>query len=195
MGVPAEQVLDSQISGRSAHTSPNGAAKSPTPPKRNRSKTPLQPTQRSTRRRPQSQPESHVPLHRQVRVENIVLEHHGDVPISGRDPGNVSLSQADRSARRQLQPGNQPQGGRLATPARTDQHQQLAFAHTQAQVVHCHDPAWIDLRHIVNGNARHIRLSTPGPAMDAPYPLARRPNWPIVRKSSNLWTYCQLQTG
>ena len=50
------------------------------------------------RRAAQLQREAHVGGHRHVRIERVVLEHHGDVALFGRDVVDDAVADADLAA-------------------------------------------------------------------------------------------------
>jgi hypothetical protein len=62
-----------------------------------------------------------------VRIERVVLEHHGDVAILGRD--RVDHAPADRNLARRdvLETRQHAQQGGFATTGRTHQHHELAI--------------------------------------------------------------------
>jgi hypothetical protein len=82
------------------------------------------------------QREAHVVGHGHVRVERVVLEHHGDVPVFGRLVGDVALADQDPAGVDVLQPGQHPQRGGLAAAGRPDQDQELAVLDAQVELVH-----------------------------------------------------------
>ncbi|COY48094.1 Uncharacterised protein [Mycobacterium tuberculosis] len=54
------------------------------------------------------QREAHVLRHRHVRVEGVVLEHHGDITILGIDLGDVALADPDTPTVQRLQASHHP---------------------------------------------------------------------------------------
>ena len=78
------------------------------------------------RRAAHLQAERHVLLHRHVRVEGVVLEHHGDVAVAGRDVVHEPVADVDLAAGDFLEPGDHPQRRRFAAARRADQHDELA---------------------------------------------------------------------
>jgi hypothetical protein len=61
-----------------------------------------------------------------VRIQRVVLEHHRDVALLGRDAIDDAVADADLAAGNLLEPGDHPQQRRLAAARRTDQHAELA---------------------------------------------------------------------
>ena len=49
-----------------------------------------------------------------MRKEGVGLEHHGDVPLGGREMGDIPPSDGDRPRIDLLEPGDEPQGRGLA---------------------------------------------------------------------------------
>ena len=82
-----------------------------------------------------------VLAHRHVRPQRVRLEHHADVALVRRqvDPaGGVEhrgRAEADPARARRLQPGEAPQRGRLAAPARTEEDEELALLDLEIEVV------------------------------------------------------------
>ena len=77
------------------------------------------------RRLPELEREAHVVGDRHVRVERVVLEHHGDVPLFRRHVVDDALADADLAARDVLEAGDHAQKGRLAAARRADQDHEL----------------------------------------------------------------------
>ncbi len=87
-----------------------------------------------------SEPERHVAGDIEVREERVVLEHHphpaplgGPVPAAVVDHLAVDLHDPRVGV---LQPGHQPQQGRLAAPGRSDDGDHLAGAHLEVERAH-----------------------------------------------------------
>jgi hypothetical protein len=59
---------------------------------------------------------------RHVRVQRVVLEHHRDVALLGRQVVDLALADQDLAARDFLQPGDHAQQRGLAAARRADQH-------------------------------------------------------------------------
>ena len=81
---------------------------------------------------PGPQPEGHVLQRRQVREEQVVLEHEPDRPLLGRHPGSGrgvlqdGTVEHDPAAVQGHQPGQGAEQGGLAGPVGSQQHHQLA---------------------------------------------------------------------
>ena len=73
--------------------------------------------------------------HRQVGVERVALEDHGDVAVLGVDVVDHAVTDGDGAAGHLLEPGHHAQRGRLAAARRAEEHQQLAVGDVQRQVV------------------------------------------------------------
>jgi len=67
------------------------------------------------------QPERHVLVDVHVRVERVVLEHHGDVAVLGRHVVDHVAADRDVAAADLLEPGDHAQGRALAAARRPDQ--------------------------------------------------------------------------
>src|SRR5205085_4788781 len=89
-----------------------------------------------------------------VRVERVVLEHHGDVAVHGREFIDHIAVDRDRAGGDRLKPGDHPQCRRLAAAGRSHEHHELLVADLQIDVfdgvhavVELVDPLEDDLSH------------------------------------------------
>ena len=81
------------------------------------------------------QREAHVVAHGHVRVQRVVLEHHRDVAVLGRQVGDVPVADVDRSGVDLLQAREHPQRGGLAAAGRSDQDHELAVVDVEIELV------------------------------------------------------------
>src|SRR3954447_4061791 len=81
------------------------------------------------------QREAHVVGHAHVRVERVVLEHHRDVALLGRQVRDVAVADPDRAISHRLQPGQGAQRRRLPAAGGPDEHEELAVGDLQVQRV------------------------------------------------------------
>ena len=103
------------------------------------------------------QPETEVLAHRHVRVQGVVLEHHGDVTLRWRQVGHIPITDRDRPVRDLLEAGDHPQHRRLATPRGADEHHELPVVDVQRQVVHGAHAVGVHLRAVIERYRTHIR--------------------------------------
>ena len=68
-----------------------------------------------------------------VRIERVVLEHHGHVARPRLQPGDLAAGDEDLPAGGVLEPGDHAKRRRLAAPRRADEHHELALGKTQAR--------------------------------------------------------------
>src|SRR5687768_7595458 len=61
-----------------------------------------------------------------MRIEGIVLEHHGDVPVAGAQIGDILAADGDASRGQGLEPGGAAQQRGLAAARGADEHHELA---------------------------------------------------------------------
>jgi len=82
-----------------------------------------------------------------VRIERVALEHHRDVAGARRQRVHHPVADADGAAGDFLEPGNHPQGRRLAAAGGADQHHELVMSDFKVDAVH-HLGAAIAFRHV-----------------------------------------------
>lgn len=80
--------------------------------------------------------EAHVVGDRHVRVQRVVLEHHGDVPVLRRQVRDVAVTDADGAGVDVLEPREHAERGGLATAGRTDEDEELAVPDLDLQTVY-----------------------------------------------------------
>ena len=84
----------------------------------------------------QLEPERHVLERGHVRVERVVLEHHGDVAVLG-GPVVDDLAADENVARGDLlEAGDHAQRRRLAAAGRSDQHDEFVIRNVEIDVAH-----------------------------------------------------------
>ncbi len=88
-----------------------------------------------------AQRERHVLEHRHVRVERIILEHHGDVAILGVEFVDDPAVDPDLARRDVLEPGDHAQQRALATTRRAHKDDELAVGDFEVDAVHDGDIA------------------------------------------------------
>src|SRR5206468_2330028 len=76
-----------------------------------------------------------VRLHRHVRPERVVLEHHADVTRVRPEPVDAPVPEPDLAAVRRMEAGDQPEKRRLAAARGPEQREQLAVADLEAHAV------------------------------------------------------------
>src|SRR5262249_29974007 len=107
-----------------------------------------------------AQAEGEVVAHAHMRIERVVLEHHGDVAILRLQMVHHPVADGDGAAADVLQPGNHAQRGRLAAAGRSDQHDELAVLDREVEVRHGDDVA-VALAHIAEDEASHRQTRSP----------------------------------
>jgi hypothetical protein len=116
--------------------------------------------------------EADVLLDGHVGVERVVLEHHRDVPLLGRQVVDDPVADAQLAGRDALEPGDHAQGGRLAAPRRAHQHEELAVLDHEVQVRDADDPVGVHLRQLLHGHRSHVA---------SPYPLTEPASSPRTK--------------
>src|SRR5690606_27844904 len=79
--------------------------------------------------------EAHVVRDGHMRVERVVLEHHGDVPVLGREMGDLPLADPDAALVDVLEPREHPQGGGLPAAGGPDEDEELAVPDLDVELV------------------------------------------------------------
>ena len=102
---------------------------------------------------------------RVVRVERVVLEHHRDVAVARREPGDLAVADPDLAVADLLEPRDHPQEGRLAAAGRADEHHELAALDREADLVDGADVTGEELRHPLEPDLGHAR-TLPSLALD-----------------------------
>jgi len=99
--------------------------------------------------------------HRHVRVQGVVLEHHGHVPAARGDPGHVAAADLDGAGGRGLEPGDGAQQGGLAAAGRAEQGEELPVVDAQVQAVDRPHPSGELLDQRAEHDLGHQRLIPP----------------------------------
>ena len=86
----------------------------------------------------QLQTERHVVVDGHVRIEGVVLEDHGDVPVFGRDVVDHPVADLDGPLGNLFQAGDHPEGGGLPAPGRPDQDDELLVVDGETHVADRH---------------------------------------------------------
>src|SRR5262249_903960 len=101
--------------------------------------------------------EREVLLHRHMRVERVVLEHHRDVSVFGRQIVHHPAADGDVPESDLRQASDAPQGGGLATYRGADEHHELRVVDVQGEVINRFDTAGVDLGDLVKNDLGHPR--------------------------------------
>ena len=109
------------------------------------------------RRVPHLQPVAEVLRDRHVRIERVVLEHHRDVAVAGREPGDLALADPDVALGHLLEAGNHPQQRRLPAAGGADEDHELAAPDCQIDAVDGTDVPVVDLSDLLEPDLGHVR--------------------------------------
>src|ERR1022692_1413897 len=82
-----------------------------------------------------AQAERHVVEHGQEREQRVALEDRIDVALMRRDAGDIHVIEQDPAVSRLLEPGDQPQRGRLPAAGRAEQREELAAGNREVNLV------------------------------------------------------------
>jgi len=89
------------------------------------------------------QAEAHIPSHRHVREERIVLKHHAEAAFLGAQGVDALVVEPDAAAGHRQQPGNAIERRRLAAARRAEQGHELAAADREREIAQGVDGAEI----------------------------------------------------
>ena len=102
--------------------------------------------------------EGHVVEHAHVRVERVVLEHHGDVAVHRRQVVDHLAVDGDEPRADRLEPGDHPERRGLAAAGRPDEDHELLVEDLQVEVPDGVD-AFVELVDVLQDDLSHS-LST-----------------------------------
>ena len=114
----------------------------------------------------EQQRERHVVAHGHVRVERVVLEHHGNVALFGRHLVDKFVTDVDVTRRDFFQPGDHAQQGGFAAAGRTHQHTELTIGDVDADTFDDVGSAKVFF-YPTDGHTCHVLLRCVGRAKDA----------------------------
>ena len=82
------------------------------------------------------QRKGHVVVHAHLRIQCVVLEHHGQIPLTGLGVIAQLVAYPQFAFADLLQPGNHAQGGGLAAAGRAHKYDELAIVDVQREIAH-----------------------------------------------------------
>ena len=103
----------------------------------------------------QPQAERDVVLHGHVRVQGVALEDHGDVAVAARGLVHAGSADPQLALGDVLEPGDHPEGSRLAAPRRADEHQELTVRDVEAEAADRLESVLVDLVDLVEHDVSH----------------------------------------
>ena len=108
----------------------------------------------------QLEAEGHVVKHGHVRIQGVVLEHHGDVAVLGSHIVDQTVADIKLAAGDFLQTGHHAQRGGLAAAGRSDQHDELLVLNVQAEIADSGHIAGINLIDVIERYACHSQAAS-----------------------------------
>ncbi|MNH15782.1 hypothetical protein D3C79_754040 [compost metagenome] len=96
-----------------------------------------------------NQPKGHVLVDGHMRIERIVLKHHGDTAIFGHGVVNAAVVDHDLAFTDAFQSGNHAQQGGFGAAGRADKHHKLSVLDIQIHAMQRPETVGIDLFHTV----------------------------------------------
>jgi hypothetical protein len=109
---------------------------------------------------PQLEGERHVVVDREVGVQRVALEDHGDVPVPGRKLVHLATADPDRPLADLLEAGDHAKGGRLPTAGRAHQDHEFAVPDSEIERGDGLGPVGVDLVDVLELDLRHPLLLT-----------------------------------
>jgi hypothetical protein len=94
-----------------------------------------------------------------MRIERVVLEHHGDVALGRVEVVDDALADGDRPLGDRLEPGDHAQKRGLAAAGRADEHEEFAVVDVDRHRVDGALGAGIDLGNLVDMQPGHLCCS------------------------------------
>src|SRR5437868_13131431 len=83
--------------------------------------------------------ESKIREHVKMREKRVVLEHHGDIPVTWQAIGNVLAVEQDLSITDGLEACDHAHGGRFSAAGRPDKNDEFALRGLEREVLHRRD--------------------------------------------------------
>jgi hypothetical protein len=108
-----------------------------------------------------AQAEGHVVVDALVRVERVILEHHGDVAVARRQVVHHPVADGDLAAADRLEPGDHAQQRGLAAARGADQHHEFTVTDVEVDAVN-HGHLAENLLNAPDCDARHPFLPSVG---------------------------------
>jgi hypothetical protein len=110
-----------------------------------------------------TQAESDVVVDGQVRVERVALEHHRDVAVARGNVIHDAIADHHDAFGHLLEAGDHSKSGLLAAPRWSDKDHELPVGDLQIEARDGASAVRIDLRDVVEANARHDESSARAP--------------------------------
>ncbi len=105
---------------------------------------------------PEFETEGHVVVNRHVRVEGVVLEHHGDVAVLRCDIVDDLVADHHRALGDVLETGDHPENCRFAASGRAHENEELAIFDLEVEVAYRPGSVLIDLPKTLHGDSSHV---------------------------------------
>src|SRR5271165_1479066 len=96
-----------------------------------------------------------------MRVERVILKHHGDVAVFGRDVVDPPATDVEVALGNLLESGDHAQRRALATARRSYQHEKLMVEDLQIQIPNDEGVFAVTLRHMVESHVCHTLCCFP----------------------------------
>ena len=120
---------------------------------------------------PQAQAEGQVFIHRDVGIEGIVLENHGDIPVLRLHIVHDAAVDFQGAFGDVLQARDHPEGGGFAAAGWPDEDHKFLVFDLQVEIMDRDDAVIVDFFHMFKGYACHIRFT---PLYTLPQPQSAR---------------------
>src|SRR5271169_1522618 len=91
-----------------------------------------------------------------MRIERVVLEHHGDVAFHGFEIVDATLADADLAGGDGLEAGDHAQQGGFAASGGSDEDAKSAVGYVEGHTLHRLETAGIDFLHVAQDDLGHL---------------------------------------
>ena len=103
----------------------------------------------------------HIVIYTHLRIQGIVLEHHGKVPLTGFGIVAQLIANPQLAFGDFLQTGNHAQGGGFAAAGGTHEHDEFPIPDVQREIIHCTLALIVNFADILQNDLCHIAFLFP----------------------------------
>ena len=97
-----------------------------------------------------------------MRIERVILEHHRDIAVLGRQVHDILAADGQGSATDLLKPGDHPQGGGFSASGWTHEYQELPVIDRETEILDGVEFRPVCLANLCQHNNSHVTSSRCG---------------------------------